>query len=118
MPTLPLLKCGQFAQYPIRRTLLYHVETVSFLDGSEQRCARSRPLHQWTIQLNQIDEQELIALESFVQLQQGEVGQFEFTDPSDGVHYPNCSFELDVLDETFKAPAWAQTLLIIRENPN
>jgi hypothetical protein len=118
MPTLPLLKSGQLAQYPIRRTLHSYVETVSFLDGSEQRCARSRPLHQWAIQLDLIDEQEFAALESFIQLQQGEVGQFEFTDPADQAHYPNCSFELDVLDETFEGPGRVRTMLIVRENPN
>ena len=118
MSTLPLLKSGQLAQYPIRRTLLYYVDTVSFLDGSEQRCVRSRPLHQWAIQLDLIDEQELTALESFIQLQQGEVGQFEFTDPADGVHYPSCSLLLNFLDENFEGPGRAHTFLLIRENPN
>src|ERR1700722_5955947 len=100
MPTLPLLKSGQAAQYPLRRTLKQTVETVAFLDGSEQRCAASRPLHEWTIQLGLIDEQELSALETFVAQQQGETGQFEFTDPQDGTVYTNCSLAIEVLSET------------------
>jgi hypothetical protein len=118
MPTLPLLKSGQIAQYPLRRSLKLNVDNVAFLDGSEQRCATSRLLHEWTIELGLIDEQELSALESFVQQQQGAAGHFEFTDPTDGVHYNNCSLALDVLSETFHAPGRVMTLLLIRENPN
>jgi phage-related protein len=118
MPTLPLLKSGQIAQYPLRRTLKSNVETIAFLDGSEQRCATSRPLHEWTIQLGLIDEQELSALESFVEQQEGQVEQFQFTDPVDGVQYNNCSLALDVLSETFHAPGRVMTILVIRENPS
>src|SRR5579863_7959401 len=118
MITLPLLKSGQTAQYPLRRALKQTVETVAFLDGSEQRCAASRALHEWTIQLGLIDEQELNALETFIEQQQGEAGQFTFTDPADGTEYNNCSLAIQVFSETFQDPGRVMTLLVIRENPN
>ena len=118
MLTLPLLKSGQVAQYPLRRSLTQTVDTVAFLDGSEQRSAASRALHEWTIQFGLIDEQELNALEVFVEQQQGETGQFAFTDPVDGVQYSNCSLSIEVLSETFQAPGRVKTMIVIRENPN
>jgi hypothetical protein len=118
MQTIPLLKSGQLAQYPFRCSIRQSVETVAFLDGQEQRCATMRPLHEWTIQLGLVDEQELGALEVFVEQQQGQVGMFQFTDPADGLTYENCTLSLDVLDETFRAPGRAMTVLVIRENPD
>ena len=118
MLTFPLLKSGQQVQYPLRRTLRQNVETVSFLDGSEQRCATSGALHEWTIQLGLIDEQELNALATFVEQIEGETGQFTFTDPLDGVQYNNCSLATGGLSETFHGPGRATTELVIRENPN
>jgi phage-related protein len=93
------------------------IDTVSFVDGSEQRCAATAALHEWTIQLDLIDEQELNALETFIKQQQGETGNFAFTDPVDGVQYSNCSLSFEVLSETFHAPGRVATVLIIRENP-
>lgn len=118
MPTLPQLKNGQIAQYPLKRSLRSNVETIAFLDGSEQRCATSRPLHEWTINLGLIDEQEIAALETFVKQQEGQVGQFQFTDPQDGVQYNNCSLAIDVLSETYQAPGRSMTVVVIRENPS
>ena len=118
MPTIPLLKSGQLAQYPFRRSVRQSVETVAFLDGQEQRCATTRPLHEWTIQLDLIDEQELSALEAFVEEQQGQVGKFQFTDPADGQHYENCTLGMDLLNKTLYGPGRAMTLLVIRENPD
>jgi phage-related protein len=117
MLTFPVLKSGQDSQYPFRRTLIQNVQTVSFLDGSEQRCATAGALHQWTIQLSLIDEQELSALETFLKQLQGETGQFAFTDPLDGVQYNNCSLASGSLSETFYGPGRAATELMIRENP-
>jgi hypothetical protein len=118
MPTLPVLKSGQIVQYPFKRSLQCDVDTVVFLDGSEQRSAKSRPLHQWSIQLGLIDEQELNEIVSFFEQQRGEAGRFEFTDPADGVQYDNCSLELGVINSHFNSPGRAMTVLVIRENPN
>ncbi len=118
MPTFPLLKSGQETQYPIRRTLIQKVETVAFLDGTEQRCATSGPLHEWTVQLSLIDEQELSALEVFAEQMQGLTGQFTFIDPLDGVQYNNCSLATGSLTEVFHGPGRISSELVIRENPD
>ena len=118
MLNFPLLKSGQSAQYPVRRTLIQNVHTVSFLDGSEQRCATSATLHQWSIQLSLIDEQELSAIETFFNQLQGQTGQFVFTDPLDGAIYTNCSLVSGTLGELFRGPGRSATELVIRENPN
>ena len=118
MATLPPLKSGQIAQYPFRRSLKQSVDTVAFLDGSEQRCLSSRSLHEWTLSYGLIDEQELSQIESFVEAVQGESGEFAFTDPADGIEYPNCSVALQILRETFECPGRVKATLMIRENPN
>lgn len=117
MATLPLLKSGHAVQYPLKRSCEVGVDTIAFLDGSEQRCALTRPLREWTIQLGLIDEQELQSLESFVREQQGKVGRFQFTDPATGAQYNDCSLALDILSERFDAPGRVGAALVIRENP-
>ena len=46
---------------------------------------------EWDIQLSQLDEGELAAIEEFFLASQGAFGSFSFTDPSDGTVYDNCS---------------------------
>ena len=118
MANLPLLKSGQVAQYPLRRTVKSIVDTVQFLDGSEQRSAVGHPLHEWTLQLGLIDDEEFSALQAFVELQQGQTGTFTFVDPADGNQYANCSLALGVLTETVRNQGRVMTTLIVRENPN
>ena len=117
MATLPPLRSGQNAQHPLRRTIRQDVDTISFLDGSEQRCTTSRLLRQWTITLDLLDEQEASALARFVE-QQGGTGQFEFRDPVDGVTYPNCSFIQHPWKLESIGPGRMATELVIRENPS
>jgi phage-related protein len=116
MPTIPPLKTGQVTQHPLVRTISQNVDTVSFLDGTEQRCPISRPLHQWTIHLALLDQQELSALAMFVEQQAG-VGVFEFRDPVDGVNYPRCTFVPDTWMLEVTDQGRAATTLVIREEP-
>jgi hypothetical protein len=118
MQLLPSLKSGRAAQYPVRRTVRVGVDTITFMDGEEQRCATTSPLHEWTIQFGLLDEQELRALQVFVAQEQGPAGSFEFTDPVDGVRYGNCSLKLETLSEWFEAPGRMRAQIVIRENPN
>lgn len=116
MPTLPSLKSGQVTQHPLVRTIDQNVDTILFLDGSEQRCPTSRPLHQWTIHLALLDQQESSALAAFFEQQAGN-GLFAFRDPVDGVNYPNCSFASDTWTLQLQGPGHAATELVIREEP-
>ncbi len=92
----PPLKTGAVVQYPAKRTLQFHTDIIRFLDGTEQRF-RDNPaiLHEWTIQLDLLDEAELATLDQFFVTNQGRFGSFSFTDPWDGTVYPNCRLKND-----------------------
>lgn len=117
MATLPLLNSGSAAQYPFRRSVKRNVARISFVDGTEQACATSCELHEWTLPLALLQEQELTTLLAFFEQQEGTVGTYSFTDPATGIQYPNCSFAITDVDVTVSAPGQISTLLIIRENP-
>lgn len=118
MLSFPLLKSGQAVQYPVRRTTRQGVGTVSFLDGTEQRYATTKLLHEWEIQLDLIDEQEANALVVFLSQVQGQTQPFTFTDPMDGTQYDNCSLVNGGVSQAFGGPGRVSTVLTIRENPN
>ena len=62
----PTLKTGAVTQYPAKRTLQFNTDALRFLDGTEQRFRdNSSVLHQWTIQLDLLDESELAAFDQF-----------------------------------------------------
>jgi hypothetical protein len=117
MPTFPQLKTGAVAQYPATKSLVFQNQTVRFLDGSEQRYRDSAgPLHQWVIQLSELDESEMAAFEQFFEGNQGRLGSFSFTDPWDGTQYANCSLASDDLVLSSFAEMRGHTSLMIIEN--
>jgi hypothetical protein len=117
MAQFPTLKTGAVAQYPLRMTLNYHADVIWFLDGSEQRFRNSPSvLHQWTIAVAKLDEDEIASIESFFLTNQGKAGVFSFTDPWSGQVFPNCSVTADDLDLLYSGPLSANTQVTIREN--
>ena len=118
MATFPQLKTGGVAQYPLRRSIRQRVDAVAFLDGSEQRCAITRPLRAWVVRLDLLDEQEMNTLKTFIDEEQGACGRFQFTDPADGILYPSCSLDADSCDYKLVSQGRARTELTIRENPD
>jgi hypothetical protein len=101
MAAFPKLKTGAVAQYPAVRNIRFQNQTVRFVGGRQQRYRDSAgPLHGWDIQLSQLDEGELAALEDFFVECQGRFGSFEFTDPWDGRVYSSCSLLSDDLEST------------------
>jgi hypothetical protein len=117
MLQFPVLKTGAVAQYPLPLTFSYRADIVWFLDGSEQRF-RNAPsvLHQWEIALNQLDEQEMGAVEQFFILSAGSAETFAFTDPASNATYPNCSVSGDTIDLEYVGPLSGKTKIVIREN--
>src|SRR5450755_289789 len=98
MATFPRLKTSAIAQYPVARRAQFQNQTVRFVDGSEQRYRDSAGARvQWDIQLSELDEGELAAIEEFFLASQGAFGKFSFTDPWDGQVYNNCSVAADEL---------------------
>ena len=117
MITFPALKTSAVAQYPARRTLHYQNQVLRFVDGSEQRYRDSAgPLHRWEIALNELDEGELAAVESFFADAQGAFANFAFTDPWDGTVYQNCSLEADGMEARSLAEMRGATSLAVVEN--
>lgn len=98
MATFPKLKTNAIAQYPVARREQFQNQTVRFVDGSEQRYRDSAGARlEWDIQLSQLDEGELAAIEEFFLASQGAFGTFTFTDPWDGEIHDNCSVAGDGL---------------------
>ncbi|MBZ5623799.1 MAG: DUF2460 domain-containing protein [Acidobacteriia bacterium] len=117
MATFPSLKTNAVAQYPATKGLRFQNQTLRFLDGTEQRYRDSAgPLHRWAIRLNQLDEGEMAALETFFVTSEGAFASFAFTDPWDGRVYANCSLETDGLDLTAVAEMSGGTSLTVMEN--
>lgn len=113
----PSLKTGAVLQYPAQRMLQFNTDAIRFLDGTEQRY-RDNPsvLHQWTIQLDLLDETELTALDQFFVLNQGRFGSFSFTDPWDGTVYPTCSLTGGAFGFQLRGEMRGKTTLTICQN--
>ena len=117
MATFPVLKTNAVAQYPAKRYVRFQNQTLRFVDGTEQRYRDAgSPLHQWEIQLSQLDEGEMAALEEFFAANQGAFGNFSFTDPWDAQVYPNCSLHADTLALAAVGEMRGSTSLTVVEN--
>ena len=117
MATFPRLRTNAVAQYPAKRALRFQNQTLRFVDGTEQRyrdCAG--PLHRWEIQLKQLDDTEMAAVEKFFSGNQGTFDSFAFTDPWDEHVYPDCSMETDGLDLTMLAEMTGSASVTVVEN--
>jgi hypothetical protein len=117
MTIFPSLKTTAVAQYPATKLVQFKNQAIRFLDGTEQRyrdCAS--PLRRWEIRLDQLDEEEIAALEQFFAADQGVFARFAFTDPWDGEVYMSCSLGADEFDATSLAEMNHMTSLTIVEN--
>ena len=114
MATLPTLKTGAAAQYPLAINTTYSTQAVRFLDGSQQTF-RLYPagLRRWSVQLDGLDEQELDAFISFVEVQGGE--PFAFTDPATGDVVANCIISGQQADAGMATELSGQTQFVIEE---
>jgi phage-related protein len=117
MAIFPRLKTSAIAQYPVARREQFQNQTVRFVDGSEQRYRDSAGARvEWEIQLSQLDEGELAAIEEFFLANQGAFGSFSFTDPWDGTVYDNCSVTADELALVTVAEMHGSTRLTVVRN--
>ena len=117
MPTFPKLKTTAIAQYPLARREQFQNQTVRFVDGREQRYRDSAGARlEWEIQLSQLDEGELAAIEEFFVANQGAFGSFSFTDPWDGKVYDNCSVAGDGLELVTAGEMRGSTKLTVVRN--
>ena len=117
MSEFPQLKTEAVAQYPAQKTVSYSTQVMKFVDGSSQRCREySAPIRRWIISLDLLDEAELAAMEEFFLSQQGELGEFSFSDPWDGTEYENCSLDNSDTALEYLRQGRSRTMLIVREN--
>ena len=116
MATFPALRTNASAQYPVRSSLRQRIESVRFLDGSDQRFANARMTHEWTIDLRDLDEAEIQAIQLFFDQQDGTLGIFTFTDPVTGSVYNNCRFVGSSFSSICLAPGRVQGRLTIQES--
>ncbi len=117
MSNFPLLGTGAVLQYPATRQIQNSTCVLKFLDGTEQRFREYHsPIRKWTVRLDLLDEREMAAMEGFFASQQGQSGDFSFTDPWDGTEYASCSLESDVLPLEFRGLSRGRTTLVVKEN--
>ena len=103
-------------QYPAARFTVYSTCVTRFVDGSEQRSRAAAKSHRWTVHLDQLDEGELAARDSFFKSLDGSASVFAFTDPWDGTVYSSCSLQQDEMKQTWNAPGDGRSQLTILEN--
>jgi hypothetical protein len=116
MLTFPTLKTGSSVQYPLSASESFATEVLQFLAGDEQRyLAAPGARRTWRIQLGQLDEAELRAIEAFFVALQGSFETFSFTDPANGTSYPNCFIAEDILRETFSGELRSGLSLVIQQ---
>ena len=117
MSTFPKLKTNSVCQYPAQRSTRFSTTVLTFLDGAEQRFRNyPAPLRSWTIDLNQLDDKEMVLLESFFLARNGQSGTFVFTDPWDQSIYPTCSFDGPDIILQYAGPQSGTLNLIVKEN--
>ena len=117
MASFPKLKTAAIAQYPASRREQFQNQTVRFVDGSAQRYRDGAGARvAWDIQLSELDESELAAIEEFFLAIQGSFGKFSFTDPWDGQVYDDCSMEADDLELVSVAEMRGSTKLSVVRN--
>ncbi|MGH9610113.1 MAG: hypothetical protein ACRD34_10615 [Bryobacteraceae bacterium] len=93
MSTFPLLASGSVMQYPAPVTSGQGAQTIRFLDGSDQRyLIQRKPLRQWQIRLDLLNDEEIQQLETFFGAQNADYSAFTFPDPFSGTDVPNCRF--------------------------
>jgi hypothetical protein len=114
MATFPALKTGAVAQYPLNSGLSFSTQAVRFMDGSQQKFRLyGAGLRQWTLKLDQLDEQELAAVIAFVEQQGSAV--FAFTDPITGENAATCTISGQQFDATMDREWSGQTTVVIQE---
>jgi len=117
MATFPILKTKAAAQYPATKAIRFQNQVLRFLDGTEQRYRDAAgPLHRWVIDLDELDESEMAALENFFTANAGQFANFTFTDPWDGTQYENCSLLSDQVQLLASGEMRGRTTLTVVEN--
>lgn len=102
MNTFPTISSDAVTQYPALMESSQAVQVLAFLDGSDQRyLVPPTMLRLWRLNLSQLNEDEIVALETFFANQQGQYSPFVFPDPFSATNVPNCRFAAPGLLTTY-----------------
>jgi hypothetical protein len=102
MNTFPKLASNAVTQYPAVLQSSHAVQVLEFLDSSDQRfLLQPKSLRLWRVNLNQLNDAEILAIENFFSNQQGEYSTFIFADPFSGTDVVNCRFATPDLISTY-----------------
>ncbi len=117
MSTFPRLKTQAVAQYPAIRTVVFSTSVIPFMDGQEQRFRDfAAPLLAWTIDLSQLDDEEVSNLEAFFIEQSGTFSAFDFVDPWNETVYSGCTLDNPELLLQYQGNQAGAVQLIVRQN--
>ena len=117
MSTFPKLKTQAIAQYPAIRTVVFSTSVIPFMDGQEQRFRDfSAPLLVWTIDLSQLDDEEVSNLETFFVEQSGSFSGFEFVDPWNETLYSGCTLANPEVLLQYQGNQAGAVRLVVRQN--
>jgi hypothetical protein len=104
MNLYPSLKTGAAAQYPFRTRQVFRTQTLTFLDGTEQRYSQcSRGLKAWILNYSQLEEAEMQILRDFVSQHTMTNTPFVFVDPQTSIVYQKCRLAQCQLTERWVA---------------
>lgn len=102
-------------RFPLRR--IFTVNVVQQLRADlvlERFPLAPRVQHVWEMQWNQLSAADRETLDDFFQAVRGRSTQVDFTDPWDGVNYPQCRLDLDVLQAAESEPGrWGGSFRLI-----
>ena len=116
MTTFPLLSSGAVAQYSLPVVTGQAVQTIRFLDGTDQRfLLQGRSFRQWEIQLSLLNDAEIEQLNVFFTEQQGDYSAFQFPDPISGLIISNCRFAVPEMVCGYEAIGASSTTLWVTE---
>jgi hypothetical protein len=116
MAEFPRLKTGAVCQYPLGRRTEFRTEVVDFAGGDEQRYRQwGGAERRWRIQLDQLDDAEMTAIDEFAAEQAGTGATFTFVDPHDLVEHAECEFGQEELAMEFYGWSQGRTEIVIRQ---
>ena len=103
MTALPRLSTGAVQQQPYLKATAGGTRILRLADGNEQRYTVAPQRRSWIIDLRLLRDDERTSFLGFAQSEVRAATAFPFTDPADGVTYPNCRIGLAPVEDGLDA---------------
>lgn len=113
--TLPRLRTGAIAQYPVLSSIDFSTTVLHHVDGTEQRFPQfRRKVQRWEISLELLTEDELTQFRDFFDAAQVSGLPFSFVDEWN-VEHLECVFEQSAFGSIVNGEQQNSTKLVIRK---